>query len=67
MGETRAYADLAAKLAALEERMKTQKAEHETAIERLRGDLATRDRQMLTTIAAFIVGAVVILGVLIRL
>ena len=28
--------------------MKTQKAEHETAIERLRGDLATRDRQMIT-------------------
>ena len=47
--------------------MKTQKAEHEAAIERLRGDLATRDRQMVATIAAFVVGAVVILGALIRL
>lgn len=60
------HADLAAKVAALEERMNTQRAEHETAIERLRADLAARDRQIIATLAAFIVGATVILGVLIR-
>ena len=57
---------IALTLAALEERMKTQKAEHETAIERLAADLARRDRQIIGTLAAFIVGGVVILGVLIR-
>lgn len=58
---------LAAKVAVLEERMKTNQAKHETAIERLSADLARRDRQMIVTLAAFIVGAIVILGVLIRL
>ena len=59
--------DLPVKVARIEERMNTQKAEHETAIERLSADLARRDRQMIVAFAAFIVGAVVILGFLIRL
>ena len=45
--------------------MNTQKAQHETAIERLSADLAKRDRQMITTLAALIVVGFVILGVLV--
>ncbi len=50
------------RLAVLEERMKTLKAENETAFERLRSDIATRETRMLLAIAGMIGLAVAILG-----
>jgi len=54
--------DFDKRLAVLEERMKTLKAENETAFERLRSDIATRETRMLLAIAGMIGLAVAVLG-----
>ena len=60
------YADLAAKVAALEERMNTKQAEYKTDIARLAEDAAKRETRLIVTVAGLVVAAVAILGVLIR-
>lgn len=60
------YADLAAKVAALEERMNTRQAEYKTDIARLAEDAAKRETRLIITMAGLVVAAVAILGVLIR-
>ena len=63
--------DLAVKVAALEERMKTQQAEYKTDLAtiagRLEAEIARRDARLLLGIAVMLGLAVAILGVLIRL
>ena len=59
--------ELDKRLAVLEERMKTLKAENETAFERLRSDIATRETRMLLAIAGMLALAVTVLGILISL
>ena len=61
------YADLAAKVVALEERMNTRQAEYKTDIARLAEDAAKRETRLIVTMAALVVAAVAILGLLIRL
>ena len=56
-----------AKLAALEERMNTKQAEYKTDIEKLRTDMAHRDKQNLLAIFGMIALAVAFLGFLIKL
>jgi hypothetical protein len=60
------YADLAARLAALEERMNTRQAEYKTDIARLAEDAAKRETRLIVTVVGLVVAAVAILGVLIR-
>ena len=60
------YADLAAKVAALEERMNTKAAETEGALDRLRADMARRDKENTRWQIGLWVAAVVVLGFLIR-
>ena len=54
-------------LAVLEERMNTMQAGYKTDIARLAEDNAKRETRLIVTIAGLIVGAVAILGILIRL
>ena len=54
--------DLAQRLAVLEERMKTIRAESESAYERLRADMAKRESRMLLAMAAMIGLAVAVLA-----
>ncbi len=72
MGEAPDNHDLARRLAVLEERMNTKAAETESALDRLRADMAARDTdaakretRMLLAIAGMIGLAVAVLGVLI--
>ena len=58
--------ELAAKLAVLEERMKTMQAEYKTDIARLAEDNAKRETRLIVTIAGLLVVAVAVLGLLIR-
>lgn len=62
--------ELAAKLAVLEERMKTMQAEYKTDIARLAEDIAKRDRDntrwMVGLWAAAVVVIIAVLGFLIR-
>ena len=58
--------DLAQRLAVLEERMNTIRAESESAYERLRADMAKRETRMLLAIAAMIGLGIAILGVMIQ-
>ena len=73
MGEPvgRDYAELAAKFAALEERMNTKQAEYETGLERLGKQIAerdnARDNRLLLWIAAMFGIATAFIGLLIRL
>ena len=55
--------DLAVKMAALEERMKTMQAEYKTDIARLAEDNAKRETRLLISIAGLLAVAVAILGV----
>ena len=57
---------LAQRLAVLEERMNTIRAESESAYERLRADMAKRETRMLLAIAAMIGLGIAILGVMIQ-
>ncbi len=80
MGEAPDNHDLARRLAVLEERMNTKAAETESALDRLRADMAARDTdaakretdaakretRMLLAIAGMIGLAVAVLGFLIR-
>lgn len=54
--------DLAVKMAALEERMKTMQAEYKTDIARLAEDNAKRETRLLISIAGLLAVAVAILG-----
>ncbi len=65
MGEAPDNHDLARRLAVLEERMNTKAAETESALDRLRADMAKRETRMLLAIAGMIGLAVAVLGVLI--
>ena len=66
MPTERDNADLAAKVAALEERMNTRQAEYKTDIARLAEDAAKRETRLIITMAGLVIAAVAILGVLIR-
>ncbi|MXX17407.1 MAG: hypothetical protein F4Z52_09465 [Gammaproteobacteria bacterium] len=59
--------DLSRKHAVLEERMNTKQSEYKTDIEKLRTDMAHRDRQQLLAIFAMIALGVAFLGFLISL
>ncbi len=58
--------DLAVKMAALEERMKTMQAEYKTDIARLAEDIAKRDRDNTRWMVGLWIAAIVVLGVVIR-
>ena len=58
--------DLARRLAVLEERMNTKAAETEGALDRLRADMARRDKENTRWQIGLWVAAVVVLGFLIR-
>ena len=58
--------DLAVKVAALEERMNTHKAEYRTDIARLAEDNAKRETRLVVVVATLIVAGVAVLGFLIR-
>ena len=60
------HVDLAAKVAALEERMNTRQAEYKTDIARLAEDAAKRETRLIVTMVGLVIAAVTILGVLIR-
>lgn len=53
-------------VAVLEERMKTTQAEYKTDIARLAEDAAKRETRLIVTLVGLVIGAVAILGVLIR-
>ncbi len=50
--------ELALKLAVLEERMKTMQAEYKTDIAHLAAEMHKRDRQMIITIVATVIGSI---------
>ncbi len=54
------------KLAVLEERMKTMRAEYKTDVARLAEDNAKRETRLIVTIAGLLAFAVAVLGLLIR-
>lgn len=62
--------ELARRLAVLEERMNTKAAETESALDRLRADIAKRDKSNIQWIAAMIFGAsvliIAVIGLMIR-
>ncbi len=58
--------ELAKEVAVLEERMNTKQAETESALDRLRADMAKRDKDNLRWQIGLWVAAVVILGIIIR-
>ena len=67
------YADLAAQLARLEERMETKQAQYETGLARLETRItrlaeegAKRDKDNLRWLVGLWVAAIVVLGILIR-
>ena len=53
-------------VAVLEERMKTDKAEHQTDIARLEAVMERNTRQTILAIASLVVAGVIVLGFLIR-
>lgn len=57
---------LEARLARVEERMKTMQTEYKTDIARLAEDNAKRETRLIVTMVGLIVAAVAVLGVLIR-
>ncbi|MCY4007853.1 MAG: hypothetical protein OXE84_13690 [Rhodobacteraceae bacterium] len=61
-----AIAELKGELIAPQERMKTMTAENDSALDRLRADMAQRDKDNLRWQIGLWVAAVVIIGVLIR-
>ena len=64
MSEAPDNLELARRLAVLEERMETTLARNESAIDRLRADMASRETRMLLAMAGMIALAVAVLGYL---